>query len=137
MTEPQPSTIGEWYVAFFDGETPHWWWSFCRPGFRHVCAFAYDAEQRVWLLYDVALVRTHIRALSSDQMDAWVLALPAHRSILLAPVDDRPPAHRIGFWCTTAVAHLLGRRARALRPQALYRDLLASGARPAFESEPA
>lgn len=136
MTEPQPAMIGEWYAAFFDGETRHWWWSLCHPGFRHVCAFGYDAEQRIWLLYDVCLARTHIRALTSEQMDSWVLALPTHRRILCVRTGADAPAHRLGFWCTTAVVHLLGRRSRALRPQALYRDLLAHGARPAFETEP-
>lgn len=134
MTDPQPATIGEWYAAFWDGETPYWWWPICRPGFRHVAAFGYDAEQAVWLLYDVCLARTHIRALSSAQMDAWVLALPAGRRIVCFAGTDAAP-RRIGFWCTTAVSHLLGVRTRALRPEALYRDLLAQGARPAFTSE--
>jgi len=128
---------GAWYVAFFDGERPHWWWSLCRPGFRHVAAFGYCAEQAVWLLYDVTLKRTFIHALTSDQMDAWVDELPAHRTILHLQSGAAEPASRVGFWCTTAVAHLLGVRSRALRPEALCRDLLALGARHAFSSEQA
>lgn len=128
---------GAWYVAFFDGARPHWWWPLCRPGFRHVAAFGYCAEQAVWLLYDVTLRRTFIHALTSEQMDAWVEALPAHRTILHLQAAEAEPANRAGFWCTTAVAHLLGVRSRALRPQALCRDLLALGARHAFSSEQA
>ncbi|WP_292229332.1 hypothetical protein [Brevundimonas sp.] len=137
MIDREIAPIGEWYVAFYDGEQPHWWWRLCRPGFRHVVAFAYDAEQSVWLLYDVTLKQTHLRALSSAQMDAWVDALPASRTLLAFKVRDASrPAFRFGFWCTPAVAHLVGVRTRALRPQALCRDLLAQGARPAFESQP-
>lgn len=136
MTPTDPHTIGGWYVAFFNGPQRYWWSPLCREGFRHVAAFAYDAEQAVWLLYDVTLERTHIRALSSEQMDAWVDNLPAHRRIVyFEPKAVKPPAVRIGFWCAPAVAHAVGAASRALRPEALYRDLLAQGARPAFESE--
>lgn len=131
-----PGCPGAWYVAFFDGERPHWWWRLCRPGFRHVAAFGYCAEQEVWLLYDVTLNRTMIHALTSAQMDAWAADLPDHRTIVHMEAGEDGPTTRIGFWCTPAVAHLLGVRSRALRPEALYRDLLALGARPAFSSEP-
>lgn len=128
---------GAWYAAFYNGERRHWWWPLCRDGFRHVSVFGYCPEHAIWLLYDVALARTYVRALSSEQMDAWVDALPSHRRIVnfeAADPDARPL--RLGFWCTTAAAHLLGVRSRALRPEALYRDLIAQGARPAFESDP-
>ncbi|MFC5373977.1 hypothetical protein ACFPIF_15545 [Brevundimonas faecalis] len=125
-----------WYVAFFDGERPHWWWRLCKPGFRHVAAFGYCAEQAVWLLYDVTLKRTFIHVLTSEQMDQWVAELPGNRTIVHMPARDTPPVRRVGFWCTPAVAHLLGAPSRALRPEGLYRDLMALGARPAFSSEP-
>lgn len=134
---PPAGCPAAWYVAFFDGDRPHWWWRLCRPGFRHVAAFGYCAEQAVWLLYDVTLKRTFIHALTSEQMDAWVESLPAHRTILHLQAAEAEPSSRAGFWCTTAVAHLLGVRSRALRPEALCRDLLALGARHAFSSEQA
>lgn len=125
----------EWFVAFWEGEQRHWWWPLCRPGFRHVAAFGYCAEQAVWMVYDVTLARTLIQALSPRQMDAWVDALPPCRRIVayLPTKEPKPPGLRLGFWCTPAVAHLVGVASRALRPQALYRDLMAQGARPAFE----
>lgn len=138
MTESDPATIGGWYVAFFNGPERHWWSFMCRDGFRHVAAFGYDAEAGFWLLYDVTLNRTVLRALPSDRMDAWVDHLPANARIVHfePPSAPEPPAVRIGFWCAPAIAHLVGVRSRALRPEALYRDLLAQGARPAFESKP-
>jgi hypothetical protein len=135
MTEPDPHHIGEWYVAFYNDDRRYWWSWMCRDGFRHVAAFAYDAEHGVWLLYDVTTGRTQIRARSPDQMTAWVDALPANRRIVRfkAPDSPAPPPLRIGFWCAPAVAHVVGVASRALRPEALYRDLVAQGALPAFE----
>lgn len=129
----------EWYVAFWEGAEKHWWWPICRPGFRHVAAFGYSAEHRVWLVYDVTLRRTLIQVLDSNQMDAWVTALPDNNCIVAfqPAAEPDPPLNRLGFWCTTAIAHLVGVRSRALRPEALYRDLIAQGARPAFQGEQA
>ena len=128
-----------WFVAFYDGDRQYWWSGLCREGFRHVVAFGYCADQAVWLLYDVTTARTLIRALAPSEMDAWVEALPGHRRIVAFEPDGEPddPGVRLGFWCTPAVAHLVGARSRALRPEAFYRDLLAQGARPAFESRQA
>ena len=127
----------EWYVAFWDGERPHWWWPICKPGFRHVAAFAYYPDAALWLVYDVTLRRTLIHALAPSQLSAWVAGLPDHRTIVAyePPAEPRAPDLRLGFWCTPAVAHLVGVASRALRPHALYRDLVLQGARPAFEGE--
>lgn len=137
MTEDQPPMTPEWYVAFWDGDQPHWWWRLCQPGFRHVAAFAYYPDMAVWLVYEVTTRRTLIHALAPSQMDAWVESLPVNRTIVAFEPTQEPeaPALRLGFWCTPAVAHLVGVRSRALRPEALYRDLVRQGARPAFEGE--
>ena len=128
--------IGEWYAAFFDPLERHWWSRLCRPGFRHVAAFVYCPEQACWVVYDVTLRRTWVQLLTSEQMDAWVANLPAHRRILRMRARNDGGGWRAGFWCSPAVAHLLGVRTRALRPEALHRDLVALGAVPAFEGQP-
>ena len=129
---------GAWYAAFFDGERKRWWWRLCRPGFRHVLAFGYSAQADAWLIYDVTLLRTYVCAIRPEVFDAWLQGLPTHRTIVrLDHPVDAPPASRLGFWCVPAVAHLLGVKTRALRPQALYRDLIAHGATPAFTGETA
>ena len=122
---------GGWYIAFYGGPR-HWWTWLTHPEFRHVVAFAYAAHAERWLVYDVGQHRTLIRAFTTDVFKRWIAGLPAERKIVLFESDRKAPPMRIGFWCTTAVAHLVGCRSRALRPQALYRDLLAQGARPAF-----
>lgn len=129
---------GAWYAAFHDGEQPHWWWPLCRSGFRHVVVFGFCAHAQCWLIYDVCLTRTYVRALTREAFAAWLDALPEHRTIVHyePPEEPRGTGFRLGFWCTPAAAHLLGVPSRALRPEALYRDLKAHGARPAFEPEP-
>lgn len=134
--EPIPSGFpGAWYVQFHGDEVLHWWDMLSPPGFYHVLAFAYAEHAERWLIYDVGRDRTLIRALDTRTFAAWLSGQPKGRRILLYEAGDRParPAHRIGFWCTIAVSHLIGLRSRALRPFALYRELLAQGARPAFE----
>lgn len=142
MTEEDDALSGmppNWFVAFYNDGQRYWWSRLCRDGFRHVAAFGYCADQAAWILYDVTMARTLIRVMSPSQMDAWVAGLPDNRRILAFEPTEEPddPAFRIGFWCTPAVAHLVGARSRALRPEAFYRDLLAQGARPAFESRQA
>lgn len=123
-----------WYVCFLGAERRHWWDILSPPGFYHVLAFAYAAHAERWLIYDVGQNRTLIRALTTEAFDRWISSLSPERTIVLFEGGDLParPYHRVGFWCATAVAHLIGLRSRALRPAALYRDLLAQGARPAF-----
>lgn len=128
-----------WYVAFYNDEERYWWSPLVKDGFGHVAAFGYCPEHAIWLLYDVTMTRTLVQALLPSQMDAWVAALPANRRIVEWTPTEEPsaPAFRLGFWCTPAITHLLAAPSRALRPQALYRDLIAHGARPAFEGDQA
>lgn len=135
---PIPSV---WWAAFYGDENRWWWDRICAPGFRHVCAFTFYPGSGVWVVYDVTFNRTCIRVLSRDEWVVWMSRLPEHRAILRAELPDEPHPRpwwlKLTFWCAPAVAHLMGVRSRALRPQALYRDLVAHGAVPAFEATPA
>jgi len=140
----EPEEIGPipsvWYAAFY-GDQDRWWWDkICSPGFRHVAAFTYYPGPDVWVIYDVTFNRTNIRVISRTEWMVWIQSLPDHRTILRAEIPEdpwpRPWWLKLTFWCAPAVAHLMGIRSRALRPQALYRDLLVHGATPAFEIDP-
>lgn len=128
-----------WYACFYGSER-RWWWDYLSPpGFRHVLAFAYCVQAECWLIYDVRHGRTFVRALKPEAFYEFLDTLPNDCSILNFEPEhaEAPPRWRFGFWCTIAIAHLMGVRSRALRPVALYRDLVAHGARPAFEPEQA
>ncbi len=132
--DPPSGFPSSWYVAFFGSERRHWWDYLSPGGFYHVLAFAYAASAERWLIYDVTEHRTIIRAYTTDDFSKWIAGLPNGRTILRFDGGDRPAAPHVrwGFWCAPAVAHLVGVRSRALRPVALWRDLLAQGAHPAF-----
>jgi len=131
---PIPSV---WWTAFYGNENRWWWDRICKPGFRHVCAFTFYPGPDVWVLYDVTFNRTNIRVMSREVWSAWMSTLPRHARFLRSEIPDEPHPRpwwlKLTFWCAPAVAHLLGVNSRALRPQALYRDLVAQGAVPAFE----
>lgn len=126
-----------WHVCFYSAPECRWWWEWRLPaGFGHVMAFGYSVYSDRWLIYEVTHARTLMLALHPADFVDWLAGLPDNKTILRVGVATKPeaPHLRVGFWCTRAVAHLLGFRSRALRPVALYRELLARGAVPAFES---
>jgi hypothetical protein len=135
---PPPADPGEWYVAFWGTDRLGWWDVFTRFGFRHVMAFAYSSHAERWLIYDVCRHRTFVRAYKTDAFDLWLGELPEEVTVLKVPSPPDPKLRyqRAMFICTTAVKHLVGIRSRALRPHALFRDLLATGASFAFGTGP-
>ena len=141
MNEPEVDLYskgmpGIWHVAFYSlpDAPPAWWERFSPFGFRHVLAFGFSVYSDRWMVYDVTRDRTIIMALHAADFTPWLAGLPEHRRILRLPLAVEPRASklRLGFWCTRAVAHLLGIPSRALRPHGLYRELQARGAVPAF-----
>lgn len=134
-----PADPGEWYVAFNGLDRMGWWdWFLTRPGFRHTFAFAYSSHALRWIVYDVMRDRTIVRAYRRRAFDVWMAQLPAETIILRVTAAPMAPMrlHRAIFDCVSAVKHLIGSRSRALRPEALCRDLLAIGATYAFGTGP-
>lgn len=136
--EPPAADPGEWYVAFYSGDERHWWEWGQAPGMGHCMAFAYSSHAERWTIYNVTKDRTYLRVYDPDSFLLWLDTLPPETVILKAPAWPAVPRSRFraGFWCTIAVKHLLGCPSRALRPKALFRDLLAMGARFAFSTGP-
>lgn len=135
--------VRSWLVAFIDDpRQPRRWWDrlFCRPGFRHVQAWGWDADAERWVIYSVFNASTMIDVLpDGDLADAVIGGMVAVSSRILRyeppPTPERGLFPRVGFWCVPAVAHLLGVRPSlgALAPWGFYRDLLRRGATPAYE----
>jgi len=48
-------------------------------------------------------------------------------TVAFTPRADRRFWLRLGFWCVPAMAHLVGCRTQALRPDGLYRAMLRQG----------
>lgn len=97
--------------------------------FKHVSAFAWLPEAGHWLIYDVGFRRTRLQMLADTEAAKAVLAaiVTGNATVTIDVREDELPWMRLGMFCTSAVAHLVGIRSGALRPDTLYRHLVAKG----------
>jgi hypothetical protein len=97
--------------------------------FKHVSALAWMPELGQWWVYDVGFRRTRLRVLEDGRtaQDAIADIVRGNATVTVDVREDGLPWMRLGLFCTTAVSHLLGLRCSALRPDALYRHLVAKG----------
>jgi hypothetical protein len=126
--------VATWFVVFHPDCVA--WWARLIPGrFKHVSAFAWVEGCRVWVFYDVSLAQTKVMVLPEGQAAIDRLALwTAHCSILKVRARARARERiRLVFSCVSAIRHLVGVTGGALRPDALMRDLLRSGAEMVFD----
>lgn len=126
--EPQ-----SWVVVF--NRTPRsWLLSLLAFGtYKHVSAYAYLPDLRMWLFYDIHLHRTEI-VIARDGEKALMLIAQrtADADLIRIPAQhDGRTRFRLGFWCVPGIKHLLGLRSGALRPDRLWRDCIAAGGVPA------
>jgi hypothetical protein len=122
----EPAT---WFV-FFETRARSRWLSWLALGrFKHVSAAGWIPESGHWVFYDVSLRRSRI-AVITDGALAWehMSRIRDHAvTVAFSPRDGRRFWFRVGFWCVPAIAHLVGCRPQALRPDGLYRALLRQG----------
>jgi hypothetical protein len=97
--------------------------------FKHVSALAWIPELNQWWVYDVGFRRTRLKVLEESATTRQIVAaiIDGNASITIDVRETGLPWMRLGLFCTTAVSHLIGVRCGALRPDALYRKLIASG----------
>lgn len=97
--------------------------------FKHVSALAWIPELGQWWIYDVGFRRTRLKVLEDGHAAQRIICaiIAGNATVTIDVRDDQLPWLRLGMFCTTAVAHLLGIRTSALRPDALYRHLVANG----------
>lgn len=97
--------------------------------FKHVSALAWIPELSQWWIYDVGFRRTSLKVMvDGPAAQAAIAAIVNGNAVVTVDVrEDDLPWFRLGLFCTTAVAHLLGLRCVAVRPDALYRKLVANG----------
>jgi hypothetical protein len=125
---PFPEEIEVFFVVFHTRVRT--WWVRAIPGrFKHVSVFAYAPNCSIWLFYEVSINGTRLILLPNGQHEETLSAITAESSVLKFKRLPTPnPVIRPGFWCVTAISHLLGLPSGALRPDALWRQLLREGA---------
>lgn len=130
-----------WLIFFSDGESTPWWSWFAAPGYRHVTACAWFAEQERWVYYNPTRRGTVILLYREDEFGGRFTQLMNSSSCVLRVRSTQSRRSTpFGWWCTGAVKALLGVKARALCPRALRDHLLRHGAEvvhmPGSEVEP-
>jgi len=121
-----------WNVIFYRNEREHWWDWLTHPDWRHVSIYGWMSDR--WVSFDVADTRSRIRVMTQDEFVIWLLEQKETATAIVKIPTQKGggiPA-RMGLWCVNGVKHVLGLRSSALRPRALFRDLMANDAEVIF-----
>lgn len=118
-----------WLVFFCEAEGSPWWARLLAPGYRHVVACAWFAEQERWVYFNPTRRGTVILLYREEEFGGRLQQLIDTSACCLRVratlARDTTP---FGWWCVGAIKALIGSRSRALRPLALRDHLLAEGA---------
>lgn len=129
----------ERWVLVFQRESKVWWVRLLACGkYKHVAAYAYLPGFKAWLIYDVNMIRTSI-VVVPDGDEALGYLYDLTRDADLMAVKRGSGVHRfarLGMWCVPAIAHLIGLRSGALRPDRLFADCLRAGGEPLEQRRP-
>ena len=129
LTPTEPVVAKRWTVVFHRKAENRFFSLIALGHFKHVSAFAWLPELGIWTFYDVGFRRTRIVHLADGvAAHAYIARVVEGNALVTLDVrDDGLPLMRWGMFCTTGVAHLLGLKSGTLRPDALYRLLVANG----------
>ena len=119
-----------WFVTFHERSERQWVNRFCPGKFKHVGAFGYVAEARVWVFVDFLTARLMVRVASDRSADILIAEETAGGTVVKMPeIDKESKKYRLkpGLWCVPATAHLLGLGGSALLPDQLFRQCMANG----------
>lgn len=116
------------WLVVFTTKSDRWWIRWIPGRFKHVRAFGYCHETDCYVFFDPAL-RTCIFTARGAGAHLLMMEWVENASVLIMPPGVHESIRWMPFFCTSAIASLLGLPARALRPDALYRQCLANGAK--------
>lgn len=130
-----------WFVAFHR-TSPYWWVRLLAAGrYKHVSAFAWVPEVRLWLVYEVAISGTRLVLLPDGENATRRLAeLTLDADLLHISVEKYNRKYNcrpMPFSCVSAVAHLIGIRRCVATPTGLWRLCLEHGGEVVGTVEPA
>ena len=126
-TAVEPTT---WFVVFHPTSSSRLLSLLAFGHYKHVSAFGYYQGFKAWLVCDAEISGLRLPLISNDIMMRIGVN---YAECTIVKFDRRPepigiaPLSRIGFFCVTAVKHLLAVRCNSLTPDSLYRYILANG----------
>jgi hypothetical protein len=119
----------EWFVVFHPAASSRWLSALAMGRFKHVSAFTYVQVGDCWLFLDAEWTGLRIVHAKHEIARQQIARYAAHGVIVKCRRADAPMRlwSRAGFTCVSAVKQLLRVKTWSLRPDALYRHLLANG----------
>lgn len=117
------------WVLVFQRSSKVWWVRALAWGkYKHVAAYAYLPGFKAWLIYEVSMARTSIVVVpDNEEARGWLYELTKGSDLVAVKRGNGVHRFRLFGFCVPAIAHLIGLRTRALRPDRLFRDCLANG----------
>lgn len=122
-------TPQRWMLLFHRRAKTEWINRWLPGRWKHVSALGYFAETQCWVWYTFNLRQTWIVAWPSTRDDLLVRVLGQADVLSIAPNRDAARPVLAAWTCVGAMKHLIGLRCGALRPDTLWRDCLAAGAK--------
>jgi hypothetical protein len=118
-----------WLVFFGEAEGTPWWGRLLRPGYRHVAACAWFADQERWVYFNPTRTGTVILLYRDDEFGGRFQQMIDTSALVLRIASKRSRTETpFGWWCTGAIKALLGCRGFAVTPFGLARYLQDHGA---------
>lgn len=130
MIEAEPEVRRRLWLVFFGNSAAYWWSRFLKPGFRHVSAASWYAEEQRWVFVDPTSRGLIVEIRTAEEMDGRLGQLIRDSSAILrvAGRTDQRGMPLLSWYCVGTVKSLLGLRSCALLPYSLYAHLLSIGA---------
>lgn len=120
----------DWYVVFHTEAARKWvdWLAWGR--FKHVSVFGHVPRCSAWAFYEWHFGQAKIWVVADCEADPLIGHF-SERGVVVRLAKQYNVAGRMilrpGAWCVPAVAHILGIRSCALRPDTLFQHVLANG----------
>ena len=126
FNEPLPRL---WLLFFGDDPHASWWSTLLRPGFRHIRAAAWYAQQERWVYFNPTPRGAILDLYREDEFTPYFDEMVRESTLVLrvASAHDLRLTPRVTY-CVSALKAMLGLRSIAMTPYGFARSLVSKGA---------
>lgn len=117
-----------WFVVFTHTFGTPWVDRLIIGRFKHCFAVGYFPNARAWVKVNPTLRGIDLDVMRKEEAGNWLDCVSYECAVLKVTAGRRTKPRVRAFWCTPAVAALVGSTSNALTPDRLWRDLLREGA---------
>lgn len=120
----------DWHIVFHAHSPKRWIRWLAMGRFKHVSCFGFVERAQSWVFFEFHLDRTRIMVVGDHEADIMIGEFIHGNTVvrLAKPLGQELNINMTaGAWCVPAVAHIVGVKSCALRPDAFFRQCLAKG----------